>query len=92
MNPTMPLKKSSGKMQKKSKTSTPMHVLLPIDFSREVSESTLRKCINVLKLLFPSDMEVHTVAKFQLYQNKKIEWLNSGAYSIPAAPNLTAII
>jgi hypothetical protein len=60
---------------------TPIHVLLPIDFSQTVTETTLQQCIHVLKLLFPSDLELHTVATFYLFEDRKIEWQHSASYN-----------
>lgn len=59
---------------------TPVHVLLPIDFSKQVKNEVLRTCIDVMKLLFPSDFELHSIAQFQLHENNTIEWLHSRSY------------
>ncbi|WP_428331611.1 hypothetical protein [Mucilaginibacter sp.] len=58
-----------------------IHVLLPKDFSRPLEDGAFYRCVEVLRLLFPSDLDIHTVADFDLDVSAgTIEWAGSAHY------------
>jgi len=57
-----------------------LHVLLPIDFQKPVNQGDYLRCIDVLKLLFPSDLQYETIAEFNLQEDNVIEWKSSSSY------------
>jgi len=57
-----------------------IHVLLPLDFKKPVEEYNYSRSIDVLKLLFPSDLQYETVAHFILRKGNEVEWEASSGY------------
>lgn len=56
-----------------------LHALLPADLSELVEKGVYFDFVNRLKVLFPSDFQVHSVAEFYL-DGSEIEWHGSGIY------------
>lgn len=57
-----------------------INVLLPVDFDKHVSNDEFYGCIEILKLLYPSDLAVHTIAEFRIDEQRNIDWISSSHY------------
>jgi hypothetical protein len=64
-----------------------IHVLIPKNFNQPVEDMDFVDCINVVKLIYPSDVQFHTIANFYLYENQNIEWISSTYYNFYPSGN-----
>lgn len=57
-----------------------VHAMLPLSFDNPVSDEHFYGCVEVLKLLFPSDLQVHAIANFDIDNQENLEWSGTGYY------------
>lgn len=60
---------------------TNLYVLLPIDFSKEVKESDLYYTWHLIRLIYPSDLDLLSEIKFQLVEDRFIHWITQSMYN-----------
>jgi Apea-like HEPN len=58
-----------------------LYVLLPIDLSKEYKEDDFFLCLNVLLLLFPSDLAIKNIIDFQVFDDKFLNWTSCESYN-----------